>query len=308
VTRRLLLVSNANAQNVTPYRREVIAKALSSEFSVEQVQTAHPGHAVDLARAAAEAGVELVVALGGDGTVNEVANGLAGTQATLGILPGGLANVFARSLGIPEDPVEAAGLLLQRVEAKVAPHRVPLGRIDGRYFVTNCGIGFDASIVREVERRQKAKKRGGDLFFVWTGARMFFTGYDRRRPKVHLSWGVDDSERRDGLFMAIFQNTSPYTYLGKRPMLLCPDARLDGAIDCFALDSMKARTVVPLVLSSFRSGRRVRRSKHVLSLRDHPGYTVTCDEPMPVQTDGELIGERDALVVELARDALSVLS
>jgi diacylglycerol kinase family enzyme len=91
-------------------------------------------------------------------------------------------------------------------------------------------------------------------------------------------------------------------------MLLCPDARLDGAIDCFALDSMKARTVVPLVLSSFRSGRRVRRSKHVLSLRDHPGYTVTCDEPMPVQTDGELIGERDALVVELARDALSVLS
>lgn len=301
-------MSNTNAQNVTPYRRDVIAKALSSQFSVEQVQTAHPGHAVDLARAAAEGGGEMVVALGGDGTVNEVANGLAGTQATLGILPGGLANVFARSLGIPEDAVEAAGLLLQRVEAKVAPRRVPLGLADGRYFATNCGIGLDAAIVRQVERRQTAKKRGGDTFFVWTGVKTFFLRYDRRHPRVRLSWGDGGSQHRDGLFLAIFQNTSPYTYLGRRPMRLCPDARLDAGIDCFALDKMKTRTVLPLVLSSFGSARRVRKSKHVLSLHDRQSYTVTCEQPMPLQTDGELIGERASVRIELARDSLSVLS
>ena len=306
--RRLLLIANGKAQNVTPYGREVIAKALSAEFDFHQVQTGRPGHAISLARSAAEEGVDIVVAHGGDGTVNEVANGLAGTETAMGILPGGLANVFARSLGIPEDAVEAAGMLLERIGSGAPARQVPLGKIDDRYFVANAGVGFDATIVRQVERRQGAKKRGGELFFVWTGVRVFFTGYDRRRPKIHLEWGTGPTESRDGLFLTIFQNTTPYTYLGEREMRLCPDATLAGGIDCFALDTMRTRSVLPMAISSFARSRRIRRSKHALLVKDRQWYVVTCEAPMLVQVDGELIGERDRMRIESVPDALLVFS
>jgi len=306
--RRLLLIANGNAQNVTPYGRGVIAKALSAEFDFQQVQTDRPGHAISLARSAAEEGVDIVVAHGGDGTVNEVANGLAGTGTAVGILPGGLANVFARSLGIPEDAVEAAGMLLERIGSGAPPRRVPLGRIDDRYFVANAGVGFDATIVRQVELRQGTKKRGGELFFVWTGVRVFFTYYDRRKPKIQLEWGDGATETRDGLFLTIFQNTSPYTYLGKREMRLCPDAGLDGGVDCFALDTMRTRTVLPMAISAFGRARRIRRSKRAILVKDRQWYVVTCESPMLVQADGELIGERDRMRIESVPDALLVFS
>src|SRR5947207_2231860 len=135
--RRMLLVANPNAHGVTPSTREVIARALSSAFKLEEVQTLYPGHAVPAAREAAQDGVDVVAVLGGDGTVNEVANGIACSQTALAVIPGGLANVLARALGIPNDPVEATGQLLENAETM--PRRIPLGRIDDRYFVANCG-------------------------------------------------------------------------------------------------------------------------------------------------------------------------
>src|SRR6266496_4311628 len=241
--RRLLLIANANAHTVTPYKREVIAAALSAQFSLEHVETKNSGHATQVARQAVDDAVDLVVALGGDGTVNEVANGLAGTKVPLAVLPGGMANVFARSLGIPPDAVEATGHLLERSDS--LPRRVPLGRIGDRYFVANCGVGLDAAIVRAVERRQMAKRHGGDLFFVWTGFRVYFFGYGRRKPHLELFWGADLEEHRGHLFLAIFQNVSPYTFLGERPMRVCPEADLDGGVDGFAADTMRVRTILP---------------------------------------------------------------
>jgi diacylglycerol kinase family enzyme len=302
--RRILLIANANAHTVTPYKREVITAALSAKFVVEHVETKSPGHATEMTRQAVEDGMELVVALGGDGTVNEVANGLAETTVPLAILPGGMANVFARSLGIPPDAVEATGLLLERADS--LPRRVPLGRIGERYFVANCGVGLDAAIVRAVERRQLAKRHGGDLFFVWTGLRVYFFGYGRRKPHLELFWGQDLQEHRDHLFLAIFQNVNPFTYLGERPMKICPDADLDGGLDAFAVDTMRVRTILPTALKTFRAQPKL-RGRHLLSLRDQPKYLVTCDQPMPVQMDGEYIGERREIPIESVPNALSVL-
>jgi diacylglycerol kinase family enzyme len=302
--RRLLLIANASAHTVTPYKREVIAAALSAQFSLEQIETKSTGHATETARQAAEDGVDIVVALGGDGTVNEVANGLAGTKVPLAVLPGGMANVFARSLGIPADAVEATGLLLERADS--LPRRVPLGRIGDRYFVANCGVGLDAAIVRAVERRQLAKRHGGDFFFVWTGLRVYFFGYGRRKPHLELSWGPDLEEHRDRLFLAIFQNVNPYTYLGERPMRLCPEADLDKGVDAFAADTMRVRTILPTALKAFRSNPKV-RGRHLLYVKDQPKFLVKCDKPMPVQMDGEFIGERDEVLIEWIPNALSVL-
>ena len=302
--RRLLLVTNANARWVTGYRREVIARALSAEFAVEVAETEGPGHAIGLAREAASGGVDLVVALGGDGTVNEVANGLAGTATPMAILPAGGVNVFARSLGLPEDPVEATGLLLHRVGAPA--RRISLGRAEDRFFTVSCGVGFDAAIVRHVERRQGMKRTAGDWFFVWSGLRVFFLGYRRRRPRVHLAWGADLEHRRGGLHLAIIQNTGPYTYWGRRGLRLCPHASLDRGLDCFAMDSMGTARVLRVVLRAFGSGGHV-RDRHVLYLEDQARVVVECDEPMPVQADGEFLGERQRLAVESVPAALSVL-
>lgn len=302
--RRLLLVSNENAYRVTAYQREVIPRALAAEFKVDVVTTSRQGHATFLARQAAEDGVDIVVALGGDGTVNEVANGLAGTDSSLAILPAGMANVFARSLGIPDDPVEATGWLIENRDRASRP--VPLGRVEGRYFTVSCGIGLDGAIVRKVERMQRAKKRAGDWFFVWSGLQVFFRDYDRRHPRIGVSWGGGPDERREGLFVAIVQNTTPYTFFRTHAMRLSPQAELDGGLDLIALDSLKTRVALRVVRSAFRSARHVHR-KHVLYVRNKEQLQVRCAEPLPVQVDGEFIGEHSRLAIEAVPEAINVL-
>jgi len=302
--RRLLLISNGNAYRTTAYQREVIPRALAAEFKVDVAGTRQPGDATLLARQAAQDGIEIVAALGGDGTVNEVVNGLAGTDSSLAILPAGMANVFARSLGIPDDPIEATGWLVGN--ADIRPRRVPLGQVGDRYFTVSCGVGLDAAIVREVEQRQWTKKRVGDWFFVWSGLRVFFRGYDRRKPHIHLTWGPGPEEQRDGLFLAIAQNTTPYTYFRSRAMRLCPDAELDGKLDLLALDSLKTRVAVPVVVRAFRSAGHVRR-RHALYIKDRRRIDARCDRPLPVQVDGEFIGHHERVAIESVPGALGVL-
>jgi diacylglycerol kinase family enzyme len=290
-----------------------VAGALASSFDVSQVVTKAPGHAVEVAYEAAGNRVDVVAVLGGDGTVNEVANGLALSPVPMGIIPGGGADVFARSLGIPKDTTLATDLFLH--SARDVPRRVSLGRVrfephdadDGRYFVANCGVGFDAAIVRSVEQNQRTKRRFGDWYFVWTGLRQFFAGFDRREPHLEIWWGEGGATggHDDELFLAIVQNTSPYTYLGNRAIRLCPDATLDGGLDCFAVKTMRTRTILPILLSAFGRARGVSRSE-VAYIQDQRRIRIRSDQPMPAQVDGEFIGERNDLVVESVPDALSL--
>jgi len=301
---RVVLISNANAQTVTPYTREVIVRALAAGTDLQHVETKRQGHAMHVARGAAHERVDLVVVLGGDGTMNEVANGLARTDVPMAVLPGGGANVFARSMGTPRDPVEATGVLLEKL--KTEPRRIPLGLAGGRYFAVNFGVGLDADIVRAVERRGLAKKVAGDGFFVWTAIRVFFLHTDRRHPRLSVRWGPNLEEGRDALFLAIGQNLDPYTFLGPRPMRLCPEVTVEGGLDLLALDRMMAATVLRVALRTFGSARHT-GAKHVLYLHDEHRIRIESDGPVPLQVDGEFVGERARIDVELIPDALGVI-
>jgi len=289
---------------------------VADRFRVEEVHTKRTGHATELARQAATAAADVVTVLGGDGTVNEAVNGLVGTSVPLAIVPGGGADVFARSAGIPKDPVAAASMLTAHAISPDRLRRVPLGRVlspafpngqTSRYFVANCGVGFDAAIVRAVESRPRVKRRLGDRYFVAVGLRLFFgRGFDRRRPHVELAWGTSEGERKEGLFLAIIQNTTPFTYLGRRAIRLCPEARLDAGLDCFAVDTMRTRTILPIVASAFGSGRRAYGS-HVTYVRDQTDYRIRCDQPLPAQMVGEYIGVHTDLAVTSVSGALPMV-
>ena len=304
--RRVLLIANANAHTVTPYAYDVIAKALAAGTRLEKVETKRQGHATHVARGAAHEGVDLVVVLGGDGTVNEVVQGLAGTRTPMAVLPGGGANIFARGLGMPNEPVEATGWLLDRLDHE--PTRIPLGRLDeDRWFVSNCGFGFDAAIVRSVERRQFAKRVAGDTFFIWTAVKVFFTGYDRRHAHVTVSYGEELAESREALYLAIAQKADPYTYMGERPMRLCPDVEREAGLDLIAADRMRTPTILRIAVQSFTSAKHG-SNKHVFTLHDQPRLRFDSDIPLPLQADGELIGERTSVEVRSVPDALSILT
>lgn len=294
--RRLLLVTNPVAQRITLGRRRAVRDILSSAFETDDIETKGPGHATEIAGRASVEGFDVVAVLGGDGTVNEVANGLDGTSATLAVLPGGGANILSRSLGVPRDLLGAARHVAD-LDPDRAPRRVAVGRADGRLFVANCGVGLDAEIVRAVERRPDRKRRLGAWYFVWKGLGVFFHHYERRIPHVRLRWGDGAEEGVDGMHIAIVQNLDPYTFLGRRPLRLCPQAKVDGGLDCMALDTLATRTVLPVLLKAFGRARHT-ASPHVVMLTDRPVIRIECDRPLPFQMDGEFIGERTEVTAE----------
>ena len=180
---KMLLLVNSKASSVTPRTRVVIGKALSADHDVTVAETSRRGHATRLAQGAAATGTEVVIVLGGDGTLNEAANGLAGTASALAPLPGGSTNVFARTIGLPNDPIEATGVLLDAL-ARRSIRRVGLGSVNGRYFLFHTGVGFDAAVVEQVERRSGLKRYAGHPLFVYAGFDTWIRHYDRSRPRL----------------------------------------------------------------------------------------------------------------------------
>ena len=180
---KLLLLLNPSASSVTARARVVIRKALSADHEVTVAETSRRGHALRLAQDAAAGDIDTVVVLGGDGTLNEAANGLAGTDTALGVVPGGSTNVFARTIGMADDPIEAAGQLLGALE-RDSCRRIGLGSVNGRYFLFHVGMGFDAAVVAQVERRAALKRYAGHPLFVYAGFTTWLRHYDRGRPRL----------------------------------------------------------------------------------------------------------------------------
>ena len=222
---RVLLIVNATASSVTARRRVIIQKALGADHDLEVVETSRRGHAARLARGAAAEGVEVVAVLAGDGTLNEAADGLVGTDTAIAPLPGGSTNVYARSLGIPDDPVEAAGELLDALDRK-SFRRIGLGRIGDRHFLFHCGVGFDAAVVGggRAPRRVQALRRPIRCSSWPRSTR----GCAPTTTRTAASRSPSRTARRcpDATFV-IVSKVSPYTYLGHRPITVAPggDAR-----------------------------------------------------------------------------------
>ncbi|MGI8759146.1 MAG: diacylglycerol/lipid kinase family protein [Acidimicrobiales bacterium] len=301
----ILLVVNPAASSVTARARVVIHKALAADHDVELAETSRRGHATRLAQGAAAAGSDMVVVLGGDGTLNEAANGLAGSTTALAVLPGGSTNVFARTLGLPNDPIEATATTLEAIE-RGAIRSVGLGSVNGRYFLFHTGMGFDAAVVSQVERRAAAKRYAGHPLYVYATFTTWFRHYDRSRPRfaVHLPGGtvIDDA------YFALCSNTDPYTFMGKRPLHVAPDATLDRGLAMFSLRSLSLKTVLSVATSAMRSGRRARRH-HLSDYRsDLTEVRVRGYGPFPYQVDGDYLGEVEELELRHQPDVLRLLT
>ena len=290
---RLSLLVNSSASSVTARARVVIHKALGADHEVTLAETSRRGHAARLAQGAAVSGAEVVVVLGGDGTLNEAANGLAGTSTALAVLPGGSTNVFARTLGLPNDPIEATGGLLEAL-VRDAIRPVGLGSVNGRYFLFHVGMGFDAAVVAQVERRAALKRYAGHPLFIWAAVSTWFRHYDRSRARFAVHF-ADGSVVDDGYF-AVCLNNHPYTYLGDRPLDLAPEASLDRGLVSLVLRSLSFTTIVGAAASALGSGRHVRTARTTDYRTDLDGLRVSGYGSFPYQVDGDYLGEVTELV------------
>lgn len=302
--KRALLLFNPEATSVSPAVRDVIAHALAADLALEVVETKRRHHATHLASGAAHEGFDIVACLGGDGTLNEVVNGLVGTDVAVVHLPGGGTNVFARTLGLPGDPIEATAAFLRHLEAGVAPRRISVGRVNGRAFVSNAGVGLDAAIVRSVERRFRLKQRLGEAMFVMVGLKTFFLGYQRRDAPITAL--VDGAAHHD-LRTVIVCNADPYTFLGRRSFRLCPGASHDAGLDVLGLHSLRTATALRVLLTAFGSARHG-RFRSIVSLHDAAGFEIECARPLPLQVDGDDAGDGTRFRFESLPGALSVMA
>jgi diacylglycerol kinase family enzyme len=285
-----LLIVNPYASGVDERRTAAVAAALGRD--TEAVLTAGPGDATEIARVRAP-GVERLYVFGGDGTYNEVVNGLS-ADTPVGFLPGGGTSVLPRALGIPRDPVVAARSL-----AAGRTRRISLGTVNGRRFTFSAGIGLDAQLVRRVDEwgRRHDGRRPGDLAFAWALAGLATGSRLRFDPALEV----------EGLGRAAFAlvaNCTPYTYVGRFGLALAPDASFDGGLDVVAPERVRARSI-PGIVRGVARRRAVARG--VLYGHDLDRVVVHCDAPTALQVDGEDLGDVELAVLEAARDALTVL-
>ncbi|MET9439300.1 diacylglycerol kinase family protein [Streptomyces sp. NPDC006610] len=320
---RALLVVNPAATTTSARTRDVLIHALASEMKLEAVTTEYRGHARDLGRQAAESDeIDLVVALGGDGTVNEVVNGLlhAGPDPDrlpgLAVVPGGSTNVFARALGLPNDAVEATGALLDALR-EGRERTVGLGLTSGtpgtedeavpsRWFTFNAGLGFDAGVVGRVEQQRERGKKSTHALYVRQVLRQLLGEPSRRQGLITLERAGEDPVTN--LLLCIASNTAPWTFLGNRPMYASPRASFDTGLDVFGLSRMSTASVArygtQLLTSSPERGPH---GKHAVSLHDLTEFTLHSKAPLPLQMDGDHLGLRTSVTFTGVRRALRVI-
>jgi diacylglycerol kinase family enzyme len=292
---------------MSPRERDVLAHALASEADLEVVETENRGHAAALACRAMRNGTDVVVALGGDGTVNEVINGLLtdgvhDAVPALGIVPAGSTNVFVRALGLPHHPIEATGALLEGLRS-ASFHPVSMGLADDRYFCFAAGLGFDAAIVHGVERKRRQGKRSTHVLYAKVGISEFFRS-NRRHPKLHVE--LPDGTRFDDVYFAIVANADPWTYVGNRPLHPTPEVGFDTGLSVYGRRRMStAGMLFSLARLSGDSPHIGRRGAHVVDDLDQ--FTVLADEPMPFQVDGDALDSREKVTFRSVPRAIRVV-
>jgi diacylglycerol kinase family enzyme len=268
----------------------------------EIVTTMARGHAIELARRAVAERVTAVFAVGGDGTINEVINGLAGSDVPLGIVPGGSANVFARILDLPREPLRAAQDAVARLRSGVE-RRLPIGRVSGRAFAFCAGAGLDAEIAHRVESHPRLKRVLGRWFYLWECFAAYFSRFWMRRPDLIVTVGA---QARRALSVAV-SKASIYTMFGKAPIRVAPLAALEKGVDVLAAARLRARSIPRYAVALLRTGSHL-RLRDVSYFHDVPHAVVRSDRPFRLQADGEYLGEHLEVRFECERDALSVLA
>ena len=297
--RPTVLIVNPNAGRLSENIRGEVIAALRARFELDVYATTARDTGISIAQEVTEKEPTLVIAYGGDGHVNEVANGVAETESSLAIIPGGTMNVFARALGLPMDPFRAIDHLVER--AGNAPRRVHLGKMDDRYFTFSAGCGFDAEAAERVERYVPNKRRFGELFFYWSAFRVLAGSHRHRKPTMTLEgpFGIEH------VAMAIVSNAGPYAYLMNRPIEIAPQVRLEKGLDVFALRSMRIEAFPSYAWRSAVSGDLVHHDD-VFYRHDLEGFRLTGDRPFSRHVDGEPLTPRTSATFQVVPEALQV--
>jgi diacylglycerol kinase family enzyme len=298
------LIVNPHATRVSERVRRRVSAALAAEHKLRVHLTGQPGHGVELATRAVDDGAELVVVLGGDGTVNEVVNGLYGTAVPLGLVGGGKTNVFARGLGLPADTSHACDRLMELLRAGTT-RRVSLGNADGRVFTFGAGLGLDGAIVREVERRRRARQLYGDPVYVAAGLKTLFLSYDREHP--HLKVHAGPARPPLTGFFALISNGDPFTYLGRRPFRPTPAATFEGGLDVLVGQTMSAPAITRALTGMLSPRPRTSYPKFPV-LHDQRSFVLESDVPLAFQLDGEYLGDHTRVDFRVEERALTVVA
>ncbi|NUW45091.1 diacylglycerol/lipid kinase family protein [Nonomuraea rhodomycinica] len=337
---RAMLLVNPKATTTNARTRNVLLRALGAAMELTVEETGYRGHAASLAATARAKGYDVVAVLGGDGTINETVNGLlnpvngiaarpsgpgddgapapsvadavaddnpsAGRPAVI-VIPGGSANVFARGLGLPNDPVEATGAVLEALR-EGRRRTVGLGQAlwenESRYFTFCAGLGYDAEVVRAVEGLRGAGRKATPARYVNTALR-HYVATDKRRPAMTLTGpGIPTAA---GIFMAIISNTSPWTYVGTRPVRPTPWASFETGLDMLGLQRMGLTSLMPLIQHILTESDALPSGRHLVQLHDEPEFTLTADRPVAFELDGDYLGERESVTFRSIPNALQVL-
>ncbi len=305
-SKRMLVIVNPYATTVSDRLKHLVVYALQGRYQVDSVETQARNHATELCREAAQEGYDVVCAFGGDGTFNEAANGLAGSETPLTCLPGGSTNVFSRILGIPNDVVDATEHLL-RIADEWQPRAIDLGRVNDRRFLFTAGLGLDASVTRRVDAHPRLKARFGPWFYVSAAVGVVNRDYVVRPSRLAVEV---DGETIEGL-TAIVQNTTPYTYFARRPIELAEDVGLDSG----SLAGVVLRRASPLDLPTV-AWRALSPRARIVDHRRVSGFSGarelrvrSLDErPLPLQVDGDYLGELPEATFAVEPGALRVVA
>jgi diacylglycerol kinase family enzyme len=310
--KRMLIIVNPYATTVSDRLRNLVVYALQGRFEVEAVLTEAQNHATEIGREVKDHGYDVVVAFGGDGTLNEVANGLAGTDVPVAVLPGGSTNVVCRTLGIPNDVVDATEHLLALAD-DWAPRKIDLGKVGERYFVFSCGAGIDATVVKRVDAHPHFKSRFGPYYYTWAAVSAFMRNYMINPPRMRVDVNGTSVEG----VTALAQNSDPFTYFASKPIRVCEGISIDdGTLSLGVLRRAVQRDMPTLIPRLFSDKKPAARHRQVEHFDDVATATVTSISeekdgslrPIPVQVDGDYIGDETTLTFSAAPGALTIVA
>jgi diacylglycerol kinase family enzyme len=321
---RGLLIVNQHATSMTGTVADLAIRSLSGLVDLDVERTQYRGHARDLAAAA---DVDLIIVHGGDGSINEVVNGVMSRDGTgesgtgesgtggpgadpqgrplIAIIPGGGANVLARALGLPVDAAAA----IRRLRESLAAGRyrtIGLGLAGDRYFTFSAGLGWDAEVVGEVDRLRAEGHRESATLFLRTMVRTFYRATDRRRPALTLE--RDGEPPVSDLFMTIITNRSPWTYLHSRAVLPVPNPDFSSGLDLLAMRRLRLARIVSAVGQMLYIRSRAPRGRDLMSVLGSESLAVRSSRPVALQVDGEYLGETEAVKFQFVPHALRIVT
>ncbi len=332
---RAVLIVNPNATSTTAATRDLLAHALESRVKLTVAHTDHRGHAIDIAREAARDGIDVLIVHGGDGTVNEVVNGVLGNCGSgglgprpkgrgersdrgistvphadapaVGVVPGGSANVFARALGISPDPIEATNQLVDLLgehRRTKSWRRIGLMDCGERWAVFTAGMGVDGAVVSAIEAQREKGRKVTAARYIRVAVREMLAS-TRKEPSLTLH--LPDRDAVTGVHFAFVSNSSPWTYANARPVWTNPTTTFENGLGVFAITSMNVWANLRLVRQMLSKKPKI-RAKHLIRDDDLPWLRVTSDTPVACQIDGDYLGLRDDMTFRAVPEALGVVA